>query len=495
MISNSYGRVPEKSVQMNLPYFTKVDRNTKVRTAAILLALVLGASALAFSYESTPIGASYNRNSGPADYTYMVFSDGTKTYARNGTTGVIEFSSTDSATVINYVLSIINALRGGTIYVKGYGTSHPYTIKSALVIPDSGHLTFYGDGPEYTVLQVPPGYDNDLFVFTGVKVHNAFFNTFRDFEGVGNSGRGSRNTSGFKLNSTGFGVTDSLWTNVFLRGFKMDDVYIDGPNSWNNRFETSTFEHAGRAGIYRTGGIKTSDIKVTNSKFLYNDQYGVYDSAAFATYANNWFYKNAQTAFWGGDTFKNSIIMGNRFEDNSNSTNNGYDDLHLFRSDLNVITGNFFYGSERTDDMVRYGIYVDSFSNQNSIMDNSFGHGNFGTNKIFMSTSSQTSMITDNLGWNPVGVVASPFSTIANTIVPMGGNAAKPSPSIDYVIRNTPIVISSTGGTGVSITIKDATGNTITSRVTTLSYAYIPVGYRVNFGAFSIAPTVKIGFN
>jgi hypothetical protein len=480
---------------MNLPYFTKVDSNTKVRTAAIILSLVLGASALALSYTSTSIGASYSRNSGLAEYTYMIFGDGTKTYARNGMTGAIEFSSTDSATVINNVLSVINTRHGGTIYVKGYGTSHPYIIKSALIIPDSGHLTFYGDGPEYTVLQVPPGYDNDLFVFTGIKSHNAFFNTFRDFEGIGNRGEDSRNNSGFKLNATGFGVTDSLWTNVFLRGFKMDDVYIDGPNSWNNRFETSTFEHAGRAGIYRTGGEVTSDIKVTNSKFLYNDQYGVYDNAVFATYANNWFYKNVQTAFWAGDTFRDSIIMGNRFEDNSNSTNNRYDDLHLFRSDLNVITGNFFYGSERTDRMVRYGIYVDSFSIQNSIMDNSFGHGNFGTNKIFMSTSSQTSVITDNPDWNPVGTVASPFSTTANTIVPMGGNAAKPNSSTDYVVRNTPIVMSSTGGTGVSITIKDANGNTITSGITTLSYAYIPVGYRVNFGAFNVAPTVKIGFN
>lgn len=430
-----------------------------------------------------------------AECSFMIFTDYTTTYAKNCSTGIIDYSGTDAATVINSALSQINTLGGGSIYVKGEGIAHPYLIKSALVIPDSGHLTFYGDGPEYTVLQIPSGYDNDLFVFTGVKTHNSYFNTFRDFEGIGNKGIGSFQNTGFKLNSTGFGVTDSLWTNVFLRDFKMDDVYIDGSNSWNNRFETSTFEHAGRAGLYRTGGSGTSDIKVTNSKFLYNDQYGVYDGAVFATYIGNWFYKNAETAFWGTDTFRKSVVIGNRFEDNSNSANNGYDDMHLFESDLNVITGNIFYGSEPGDNKVRYGIYVDGFSTQNTITTNSFGNGNFGMGKVFVSATSQTSIVDSNPGWNPVGVVLRPFVPTQNTISPMGGALSAPAANTDYTVRVAPIMITSTGGSDISITIKDGSDNIVASGLSTLSAQYVPVGYKINFGAYSVAPTVTVAFD
>ena len=48
-------------------------------------------------------------------------------------------------------------------------------------------------------------------------------------------------------------------------------------------------------------------------------------------------------------------------------------------------------------------------------------------------------------------------------------------------------MITSTAGTGVSITLKDGSGNTVASALTTLTAQTLPVGFRINFGAFSVS--------
>ena len=54
------------------------------------------------------------------------------------------------------------------------------------------------------------------------------------------------------------------------------------------------------------------------------------------------------------------------------------------------------------------------------------------------------------------------------------------------------MMITSTAGTGVSITLKDSAGNTIASALTTLTAQTLPVGFRINFGAFPVAPTLSV---
>jgi len=54
------------------------------------------------------------------------------------------------------------------------------------------------------------------------------------------------------------------------------------------------------------------------------------------------------------------------------------------------------------------------------------------------------------------------------------------------------IIITSTGGVDVSITIKDPAGNVIASGLTSLTAMFLPIGYKINFGAFTTAPTVNV---
>jgi len=63
---------------------------------------------------------------------YVIFTDGTNVYARNGLTGEIEFSGTDAGEVINNVISQLPT--GGKIYI----TPGEYTVSTTILIDKQG---------------------------------------------------------------------------------------------------------------------------------------------------------------------------------------------------------------------------------------------------------------------------------------------------------------------------------------------------------------------
>ena len=404
--------------------------------------------------------------------------------------GNLLFQSTNASAVFNDVMTRINSAGGGVVHVTGYNSTHPYNVTSAIIIPNNGHLYFYGDGSEYTILQIPSGSDNNLFQFSGTKTKNSFFNSWRDFEGMGNQGSGGVNNRGFVFNGTSFGITDSIIYNVFLRNFKQDDIYFNGVNCWNNKIDSDTIELAGRAGLYLTGTTSCLDVRVLNTKFLYNSQYGIYSDVTESTYVENWFYKNQQVgAKLNGES--RSIWEGNRFMDNSNGTNNGFYDMWILGS-ANSIVGNHFYGSENGVNFVKYGVFFDTFENTNTFTGNTFGTGNFGTAKLFTSSTSQSmNLIANNAGYNPVNKVTNPFWTTGNTIIPNSGNSALPNNNTDTTNTNIPAFITVSGGTGVSITLKDNAGNTIQSGLATITEQFVPYGYKINI-KWSTSPNVTV---
>jgi hypothetical protein len=90
--------------------------------------------------------------------------------------------------------------------------------------------------------------------------------------------------------------------------------------------------------------------------------------------------------------------------------------------------------------------------------------------------------------FNPCGVIPTPFGS--GTIGLYGG--AGVSASTDFTVTGVDILLNSSGGTGVSITVKDAAGTTVASGLATCTALFLPVGSVVNFGAFSGAPTVVV---
>ena len=106
--------------------------------------------------------------------------------------------------------------------------------------------------------------------------------------------------------------------------------------------------------------------------------------------------------------------------------------------------------------------------------------------------------IQNNPGLNPFGLLATPFTTT----VPSGDSpwmgpgapsgTAAPVASTSYRAEVCDQIVTSTGGTSVSITVKDAAGNTLLSGASTLTNYYLAAGWSIDFGAFTAAPTVQV---
>lgn len=89
---------------------------------------------------------------------------------------------------------------------------------------------------------------------------------------------------------------------------------------------------------------------------------------------------------------------------------------------------------------------------------------------------------------------SNPFCYVDNAIGFTGTinpSSRSPSASTDYR-ANADILVTCSGGTGVSISILDDFGNTIVSGLTSLEMQKLNVGMHINFGAFTAAPTVSV---
>lgn len=121
-----------------------------------------------------------------------------------------------------------------------------------------------------------------------------------------------------------------------------------------------------------------------------------------------------------------------------------------------------------------------------SITGNNFSGQKTGAISVAVNVSNRL-VIAANPGYNDTfGVIATPFHA-TGPFVGLGGNAAAPTASTTYQNVTAPLFLNIAGGTGVSITITDAAGNTIVAGLTTYT-GPLPVGCKINFGAFSVAP-------
>src|SRR2546422_10792239 len=159
-------------------------------------------------------------------------------------------------------------------------------------------------------------------------------------------------------------------------------------------------------------------------------------------------------------------------------------------NEWSTVVGNTFYVQNTASTI---GVYVGQNKDNITITSNNFVMlGPSSTAISYFSGTTRLNVIaTDNLGYNPIGKTTN--FVLGSTIAPWGTSSTVVA-STDYVIQATPLLMTSTGGTAVSITVKDNLGNTVTglSALATLTAQYIPQGYKVNFGAFSGAPTVTV---
>ena len=200
-------------------------------------------------------------------------------------------------------------------------------------------------------------------------------------------------------------------------------------------------------------------------------------------------------------------------------TNTGVHCIVLFEYAQNiVISGNKIYGASHTEDWVHqgggiwaYSATVGNLTITDNIIDNVYyffllpyltgektiiRNNRLGQSVYFCNYwAYTTAYIQGNVGFNPVGLIATPIGTAK---IGASGSGTAVTASTDYVVTITDCFITSTNSSNANnaILIKDNLGNTIIGPVSTLTAQFVPVDYKINWGAFTgTAGTVTVWGN
>lgn len=146
-------------------------------------------------------------------------------------------------------------------------------------------------------------------------------------------------------------------------------------------------------------------------------------------------------------------------------------------------------------------VSITSSATSGEIVGNMFeqfaGASNSPTTLKIASTNPEADwLIANNTGLNTrMGKLATPFSTEFSNVATFGpgGTLAAPqtptTTAYNYKVQYTPLWVSITGGTAVSITITDFNGSTLASGLTSYT-GRLEVGQWLSFGLFTAPPTV-----
>jgi hypothetical protein len=335
----------------------------------------------------------------------LVFKTGTLYHAISATANRVDITTpnSDAATVIQAALDAIQPgdnSSTGRLHIKGYGANNPYNITTAITPPLVGNYIISGDGPNGTTLQVPTGSDNNIFAISGTPSAERQFCVLEHIKLRGNVTDGTNNR-GFSFNSTSKGVKDWMISNVYFMEFADSAVFLGGTgnNCWNNRFDHCIFEYSGPKTAAR-GAFEAaagSDVRITNSKFLFNNgTAAIRMDADLAQIIGCWFYQNDRNDIQIGSGSTNGVLIGNKFQETGTDTANTYDAIYCNGDDW-TIQGNVF----GTAGNVRYWINLDTSSQRNIVTGNSMPN-NGGTDRLTNAGSNIVRMnsgyITENSG-------------------------------------------------------------------------------------------------
>jgi hypothetical protein len=206
-----------------------------------------------------------------------------------------------------------------------------------------------------------------------------------------------------------------------------------------------------------------------------------------------------------GTGMRNLMVANNTITNVGTAASNTYDGItfETTREFSNIKLSDNLIVDDRVNHRMRHGIH---FSLNGNNMVNPWVHGNqiYGElgDKITLWTGNGRftgeARFLNNSGFNSQGKITNPFNNSHNQIgLPKASTqqytyAAAPSASTFYTVVMSPISVTSTGGEGVSITVEEPGGNNMITGASTLNSVYMPIGWRISWGAFSSAPTVNV---
>jgi hypothetical protein len=464
----------------------------------------------------SPISLRGSRDTAVIDADYLIIrtSNG-GCEAINGATGGVSFSTraADHAPVFRQCASALEKARGGKIAFKGQ-----FTFASQLVI--TPNIALVGLGAN--------GYEPASGIFYGSTINSTFngstivitgdtrvstFPYLANFALYGNASFTSQN--GIEWNASGGqNVFDTLLQGVFV--FHMGrDGWVIGGTSVKVLAIQCYVEFCGRNGITHTGsngslswqqgymdGIAGSgyDGSTATSGHIVVIAGSAFNSCGRGIVppnggeswqiVGNTFHTNAGGAIQLPAAVGSGVISGNGFIANGSASVAQVSGNAAFASSRVNIAGNAFTDTRGAGAVTNHIALAAGGPFSGQVVDNTF-YGSQGDAVAVTGRPGNKLKVANNVGFNDErGKIASPFSPAGR--MGIEGTAAAPAASTTYVVGCTDLMLAISGGSGVAITIEDPAGNSVQSGLPGYS-GTLPVGYSINFGAFSGPPTVYAG--
>lgn len=249
-----------------------------------------------------------------------------------------------------------------------------------------------------------------------------------------------------------------------IESYQSNRTVISGNTSYSNGREGIYFNAAGNVSFVCSGnesyanagsGIKVYETRygtITGNLCRENTLHGIYllTSANYNSVSGNTCYLNQQNGIQL-DQSNYCAFAGNSIQDNSQQTNNTYDEVLLTgTSTHNSFTGNTIRGNASTK--ARYSINEASSADDSNLYSANNVNGEASTPLIKLNGVSSVAI--HNTDYNAVGLIGNPWpasgTDLTNEI--SGGNAA-PATATVYRVRQTPKCIIIKGGTVTDIKI------------------------------------------
>ena len=294
---------------------------------------------------------------------YIVFKEGDKYYAKNGSTGIVEYSDADASNVIQYAIDkTVESGKWGTVYLADgvYVLSKTITLYSGVGLKGTkaGWRTDTG-----TLSTVLIGRFNDVIIkivnhpqYKNVSPYY-IFPYIAELTIVGNYSLS--NNVGIYVSDENGDILDVVLRNVYIFSMGSDGLRISsaGSKTW---ISDSYFEYNAGAGINL---VKSSTLYVVNAYIYYNNP-NILIGGGIAQFTNTIILRSVSN----GITFNSpaSLHISNCVINN----NNGYALYNTFGSVIHIVNSNI---SGNSKGIYSSGGYI--LMSNNRIQDNCSSSG------------------------------------------------------------------------------------------------------------------------
>ena len=362
--------------------------NAKKSHVALALATVLFiASIAALVTALTPSFQTYGQPGSMAEpYTYLVFTDGVSFFAKNGTSGAIEYASTNASSVIQSAFNAAASMQKPDVATNGaplvefsagnFTMSWTVTITYALNVIGAGRgqTQFIPTLSGLTMFRVRP--TTAIFLFQWERFKIDHWNKAITATGINFDTSGGGTTNEFKMydveiRDVSVGITGSL-------------------NSNYNWFTMCAFVSAVTLTASNTGQIKF-DFNVISTTLTFTGGYIELNSNTVL----------GSVVITGSSVANVAAISGNTFEVAGGSAQKflNFPNRASPATIKNVvISGNVFHDTGTTGTSI--WVYVGNNVQNVEIADNQFSSAG-STDSISWGTGTTGLTIKNNLGWNP----------------------------------------------------------------------------------------------